>query len=252
MLSCSSETETVSHISRNINALQPAVFVSTKTMTEKGILTKKGNSSRGAKKALILTDKGIAIAILAGIRHRKLEEYLDSKEYRDEYDRQRHRLFVTIMELIRTPTRRNVILNRALRYMVVHGWYDEEKKIFDQNERVYLLAHLIPYVFTQPTEDVEGMVELIDKFGINKRLFWNMLLEKLDSIIRVINRYGDSLQRHGTIPFPSISDPGFDYEDYQIRKLREMKDELMVLTGLINQNIVRLKETRNQRESQSS
>lgn len=100
--------------------------------------------------------------------------------------------------------------------MIAHGWYDEEKKIFDQNERVYLFARLIPYIFTQPTEDVEGVIELIDKFGIDKRLFWNMLLEKLDSIIWVINRYGESLQRHGTVSFPSTLDPRLDYEGYQI------------------------------------
>jgi hypothetical protein len=97
-------------------------------MMEKEILIKKGDTLKGKKKELILSDKGIAIAILAGIKHRKLDEYIESTEYRDEYDKQRHNLFITIMELLRVPARRNVILNRALEYMVSHGWYDEEKK----------------------------------------------------------------------------------------------------------------------------
>jgi hypothetical protein len=189
MLSCDSAADTVSHISRNINALQPAVFVSTKAMVEKGILTKKGNSPKGKKKELSITDKGIATAILVGIKHRKLDEYIESTQYRDEYSRQRHKLFIMIMELVRTPARRNLILNRALEYMLTHGWYDEEKKILNQNDRIYLFTHLIPYIFTYPTE-AGSVIELIDKFGIDRKVFWNMLLDKLASSIEIINRYG--------------------------------------------------------------
>lgn len=196
ILSCDAQTETVSHISRNIDALQPAVFVSTKAMVEKGILTKKGNSKKGKKKELILTDKGIATAILIGIKHRKLAEYIKSTEYSDNYDRQRHKLFVMIMGLVRTPARRNIILNRALEYMLTHGWYDEETKILDQKDRIYLFTHLIPFIFTYPTE-VGGIIELIDKFGIDRRVFWNMLLDKLASSIEIINGFAKYFIRPG-------------------------------------------------------
>jgi hypothetical protein len=242
ILSCDSPTETVSHISRNIDALQPAVFVSTKVLIEKGILAKKGDFSKGKKKKLILTDKGIATAILAGIKHRKLDEYIDSTEYRDEYDRQRHKLFVTIMELIRVPARRNIILNRALDYMIIHGWYDEEKKVLNKKDKVYLFARLIPYIFTYPTE-AGSIVDLIDKFGIDRKIFWNMLLDKLASTIQAINGYGKYIIRPGIVS-PPLSPPSSLLEnELHLRKMREMVDELKVLTELINTDIRHVKET---------
>ncbi|MGH9982713.1 MAG: hypothetical protein ACRD8W_02005 [Nitrososphaeraceae archaeon] len=241
MLSCDLEgVETVSHISKEVDALQPDVFRSTKLMIQEGILEKK-TTQKSNRKELVLTDKGMAVALLNGIKHRKLAEYLEPTEYRDEYDRQRHKIVDIIMGLEQVPARRSLILNRALEYMVRHGWYEQEKKVLDQKDRIYLFTHLIRYILMSPAE-VGEIVKLIDRFGINRDFFWYSLLEKLGPIIEIINEYARDTKRLSEPLIPlTILDKLDEVRYWSYReRMQKLTNELVKLEELLNHDTVRI------------
>lgn len=182
MLSCDL-VENVSHISQAVNALQPVVFQSTKVMMEEGILTKTA-IPKSNKKQLTLTDKGLAIAILTGIKHKKLDEFFDKSG-------ERYKFFESLLQLKQGPTRQRALLKKALEYMVEHGWYDRKIRL-DQNQRLDLFGYLVPYMLTDASE-VRNVVGLMEKFGVDKKVFGQTLLEKLEarlaSTAAVVNEY---------------------------------------------------------------
>lgn len=50
------------------------------------------------------------------------------------------------------------------------------------------LKQLMPYILTHP-EEVENVVQYMDKFGINKKDFGELLVNKLGSIASAINEF---------------------------------------------------------------
>ena len=68
---CTEKTDTVSHISKEINSLQPAVFRSVNSLIKDNYLEKERKS--GGEKIVKLTDKGAATAVLLGIKYDKAE-----------------------------------------------------------------------------------------------------------------------------------------------------------------------------------
>jgi hypothetical protein len=101
---------------------------------------------------------------------------------------------------------------------------------------------LIPFIFTYPTE-AKGIVDLMDKFGIYRMMFWNMLLGKLFSTIQAINGYGKYIIRPGIVSSSTSAPSSLLDNELHLRKMREVIDELKVLTELINTDILHLKET---------
>lgn len=182
MLSCDL-VENVSHISRAVNALQPVVFQSTKVMMEEGIITKTAISNSN-KKQLSLTDKGLATAVLTGIKHKKLDEFFDMSG-------ERFKFFEAILQQKQGPSRQRALLKKALEYMVEHGWYDRKIKL-DQNQILDLFGYLVPYMLTDASE-VRNVVGLMEKFGVDKKVFGQALLDKLKarlaSTAAVVNEY---------------------------------------------------------------
>jgi len=93
--------------------------------------------------------------------------------------------------------------------MITEGWYSEEKKILTQEEKINLLTHLIPHILTETKykiESIESIVELIDKFGIDRETFGQMLLDRLDYTLETVNKYG----RHTRLPHIIASFPGVE------------------------------------------
>ena len=81
-IECKERNESVSHISRELNALQPAVFRSIDSLIDEGYL-KKEKEYTGREKLLSLTEKGAAVAFLLAARHQghgnKLSRYFGKK-----------------------------------------------------------------------------------------------------------------------------------------------------------------------------
>ena len=192
MLSCP-EAETVSHISKELGALQPAVFRSVKPMIEEEMIEKMQYVATGVKKELVITEKGMAIAIINGIKHEKLTEYLTkSGGYKDESDKELHDLFRILMQLnIGKNGRETFVIKRALEFMILNGWYDDNERVLDQAEKMDLFIYLIPYIINQLTDpkEVESVVRLIDDFRIDRRIFASMLLNRVESIFKAVNEY---------------------------------------------------------------
>jgi len=178
-------------------ALQPAVFRSVKFMLRDGVLVK--STLFAGRKEVTLTDKGMAIAILAGIKHKKLTEFLTKSEgFKNESDKEQHRLLQTIMLLGRRywPAKEDYVLQTALEYMVIQEWFEKEKETLTKEDRIHLFIFLIPYILTH-VEDVKDIVELINKFGIDKIKFGELLLDRVNSSVEALNEY----RRYAEIPY---------------------------------------------------
>src|SRR5215216_6389143 len=82
IVECAEKNESVSHISKELGALQPAVFRSIKSLIEEGYLQKEREYTE-REKLLSLTEKGAAVAFLLAARHQehrnKLSEYFGKK-----------------------------------------------------------------------------------------------------------------------------------------------------------------------------
>ncbi len=231
MLSCDARNETVSHISKEINALQPDVFRSTKVLIEEGII-EKTDISGGNKRILTLTDYGVAMAVLIGIKHKKLIEYLRPKTDFNESANERDKILDIIFQLGDHTTKEDIFLKMALEFMMTEGWYTEEKKILTQEEKINLLTYLIPHLITETkfkANSIDNIVELIDKFGIDRERFGQMLLDRLNYTLEAVNKYG----RHTRLPqviasFPGVESLTKNTEDlaYDIKVASDIRNKL--------------------------
>lgn len=141
----------------------------------------------------------MAIAVLAGIRHKKLEEFLNkSEDFENELDKEEHGIIQTIIQLGRRywSTRQDFVLKTALEYMVITDWFEKEKQSLTKEDRMHLFIFLIPYILTHAKE-VKDIVELIDKFGIDKRRFGELLMDRVNSSVEAVNEY----RRYTKIPY---------------------------------------------------
>ncbi|MGC1133757.1 MAG: MarR family winged helix-turn-helix transcriptional regulator [Nitrososphaeraceae archaeon] len=189
IIQCDSELETVSHISEGIGSLHPAVFRATKTLIQKGYLQKLGGPSKGKKREIILTDKALALFILAKRQYKELAQYLRKTVVGRNavYNRERFRLFDAVILLSETPSPNEFQhLRSALDFMLTHGWFEyEETKLPDQKEIKELQYTTITGGYDvwstfdifkpDPTEFVI-IVQLIDRFSINVKPYVKTVL----------------------------------------------------------------------------
>ena len=88
----------------------------------------------------------------------------------------------------------------------------------------------------------------LDKFGIDRKMFWNMLLGKLFSTIQAINGCGKYIIRPGIVSSSTLAPSSLLDNELHLRKMREIIDELKVLTELINTDILHLKKQSNMKK----
>jgi hypothetical protein len=150
---------------------------------------------------------------LMGLKHKKLDEVFNKS---DESEKLHSIEFFDFIKQTIEPKKQKTLLKKALEYMVIHGWYDQGAKL-DQNERLGLFNYLIPQM--ADTSEVRDIVNLMDKFGIDKVEFGRMLMDKLRETVTSTSKVLNAYQRYTKTPYSReqiISLAQSLYEDIEV------------------------------------
>jgi DNA-binding MarR family transcriptional regulator len=190
---CSSEKETVSHISKQINALQPAVFRSVSSLIRDKYVIKKGgkDNTGGAEKVLSLTEKGAAAAALLGVSAEQLQNYV--KKYKPQYPRLQELLLYFKTE----PSKQDSLIKNAMNYYIKndildHDIHDMRQQMEDQYRTTKIIHARINAILEAATrsnivlENRKTLREFVDKYGLDKNSLINTLEQKKQQIESLI------------------------------------------------------------------
>jgi hypothetical protein len=183
--SCEEKAESVNHLSSVLNVVQPAVFKSVNLLIKDMYLVKDSKYKDG-KKALFVTDKGAAAAVVLGVTYKQLQEYF--KRLRQEHSSaaEQFRYLKKFDTLFRIPDKREFIVRKAFEYFLKNDWYDGSVfKYPDQNEFKLLLAYL-SVEYNRSFGNVSTIKDIIDKYGLDKEFLRNRFKkdrERMDAII---------------------------------------------------------------------
>jgi len=179
---CTEKNESVSHISKELGALQPAVFRSIESLIEKGYL-KKERDYTGREKLLSLTEKGAAVGfLLADIRQKfwhqeweKLNESLEKKMNESNLHSPLQQLLSFLKE---EPNNREPVINKALEYWLKNSLFQREK--IDTHKLTMLILEALES--NSALKQPKSIKKLIEKYGLDKNFIINVLEEKKKTI----------------------------------------------------------------------
>jgi hypothetical protein len=120
------EPESVSHISKEIDILQPSVYRSADVLIRNKYLQKEIKYTVG-EKTLIATEKGAAAAVLLGITNDQLIDYF--KKIRRDYPSARDdvQFFQQFNHMIniREPKKTDVLIRKMMEYLLKNNYFNE-------------------------------------------------------------------------------------------------------------------------------
>jgi hypothetical protein len=180
---CPESNENISHISKEINALQPAVFRSIKSLIDNNYLMKHKEFTDGGK-TVTLTEKGAAVAVLLGISYDQVKNYLNKDPSPSLFN------LHTLFDLIREPDKKDHLLQRAVEFLIKKNLYYPNK--LGEREKLDLIAYLFADSSSRLDDDrkvydyLNKVHDYIDiqlfKNTLKRReQFFTALLDKLDS-----------------------------------------------------------------------
>jgi DNA-binding MarR family transcriptional regulator len=179
-IECKERNESVSHISRELNALQPAVFRSIDSLIEEGYV-KKEKDYTGREKLLRLTDKGAAVGFLLAARNQEHRDKLGSYFGKKLGSNLRTLYQVVYRE---EPDNRESVINKAMEYWLKNDLFRQEKIDTHKLTTLFLEAALeSKSALNQP----ESIKELIEKYGLDKNFIINALEKKREAIDLLIS-----------------------------------------------------------------
>jgi DNA-binding MarR family transcriptional regulator len=184
IVECTHKNESVSHISRELNTLQPAVFRSVKSLIEEGYVKKEGDYT-GRKKLLSLTEKGAAVSLLLADKNQdyleKFNEVLKEKLNESNLPSPLQQVIYLLKE---EPSNREAIANKAIEYWLKNNLFQKDK--IDRNKWTYFFLNLVSES-DGALRQLESVKKLIEKYGLDKSLIIKTLEEKKRAIDLLID-----------------------------------------------------------------
>jgi DNA-binding MarR family transcriptional regulator len=183
-IECTERNESVSHISKELNSLQPAVFRSIKSLIKEGYV-KKETDYTGREKLLSLTGKGAGIAFLLAAKDQ--EDLKLSNEYLKKIP-DKKQLFV-LQELLSyfnemRKQHRESIINDAIEYWLKNNMFQWEN--IDTNRMTYFILKSV-LESNSELKQPKSIRILTEKYGLDKNLIVNVLEEKRKAIDLLIS-----------------------------------------------------------------
>src|SRR5215211_5259305 len=169
-IECTEKNESVSHISKELDTLQPAVFRSIKSLIEEGYV-KKETDYTGREKLLRLTEKGAAVGFLLANKHQeywhqedweKLNESLEKKLNESNLHSSLQQFLSFLKE---EPNNRESIINKALEYMQKNNLFQQEK--IDTHKLTVLILEAA-LESNSALKQPKSIKKLIEKYGLDK------------------------------------------------------------------------------------
>jgi DNA-binding MarR family transcriptional regulator len=196
VVECTDKNESVSHVSRELNTLQPAVFRSIKSLINEGYVKKEGDYT-GNIKLLSLTEKGAAVAFLLAAKDQK--DLKLSNEYLEKIPN-KEQLFILQQALSATNEIRKLrepIIKDAIEYWLRNNLF-QWKNIDTRSLTYFILKSVLES--NSELKQPKSIRILIEKYGLDKNFIINALEEKRKAIDLLISELRESDQTAQSAP----------------------------------------------------
>jgi hypothetical protein len=167
--------ESVSHISESIKVLQPSVHMSVSLLIKNKYLVKNEKPIRSGKgkmsfeKALYVTDKGMAAALVLGITVDQLKNYLNKFASKNESAMNSISYFNRFIQLYKVPVKRDFLARKTMEYLLNNNCYDNLGRAVYLPEREFRRAYrYIQGEFDESFGIAETLKKALDKYGVDK------------------------------------------------------------------------------------
>lgn len=185
--------EGVSHISKSVNLLQPSVHRSVSSLIKNKYLVKEDGRTRkkGRKsfeKALYVTDKGAAAAVVLGVTLDRLENYYKKFTAKDRSITDAVAIFEQFKTLYNVIPKREFLVKKVMECLSNNNCYDHSGRIVYPSEIQF--KKILRYVqdgFDQVFGHPQTVRELLEKYGIEKSYLKEAFQkdrERIESILR--------------------------------------------------------------------
>jgi hypothetical protein len=180
--------ESISHISKRINILQPSVYRSANLLIRNKYLLKENTYTLG-EKTLIVTEKGAAAAVLLGITNGQLTDYFKKKiqDYPSARDDvhffQQFDQLVSITEI----KKRNILVKKMMEYLLKNNYFNELGAARISSEEFKKLLTYVAIEYHSAVGKPRTISGIVEQYGLDKKQLIDVLNEeklRIDSIIR--------------------------------------------------------------------
>ena len=183
---CKEKNESASHISRELDTLQPAVFRSIKSLINDGYLT-KGEGYRGGEKPINLTPKGAAAATLLGTTYKQFESRINKNSNSSLSDLQ------IFLNSIRAPGKQDFLFKKLMDFFLERNLSKIESDATTTGVSLVteFLTEIAPEISAEVATIFDGtynVKEFVDRYNLDKGLLKNILQERRQNIDSLINQ----------------------------------------------------------------
>ena len=166
IFNCESESENVSHIANSLGLKQPTIYESIKSLTKNKFLQSKKPLHKRGEKALEVTHKGAAAAVMLGIPFENLENYTR------KHDSEFFTFFVQACKKITTTTqKRDLLIKMALEYALKNNFFEQGylREINAEETKKFQLYIASEYISSLgPATNIKNLKDFINRYGIDK------------------------------------------------------------------------------------
>ena len=197
---CAAIEETVSHISKEINTLQPAVFRSINSLiNEKYLIKERGGS--GVEKVIKLTEKGSAAAVILGVKYDKFEKYSYKQKTSSLFSHQLQML----LNLVKEPDKKDILLKKAMEFFTKNNYFADGN--FNKEDLWTIMVLQVISESINAFNDMKTIQEFVKKYNLDAKLLISKLeenRENIDSLLFRLRSIDNKAQiEKGTQPFKS-------------------------------------------------
>lgn len=166
--------ESVSHISESIKLLQPSVHRSVSLLIKNKYLMKDKRPTRSGKgkmsfeKALYVTDKGVAAAVMLGVTLDQLKNYLSKFASKNESAMNSISYIDRFILLYKVPVKRDFLARKAMEYSLNNNCYNNLGTVLYPRKEFRKALRYIQDEFDETFGIAETLKEALDKYGIDK------------------------------------------------------------------------------------
>jgi hypothetical protein len=167
--------ESVSHISESIKLLQPSVHRSVDSLIRDKYLVKNNKPIRSGKgkmsfeKALYVTDKGIAAAIVLGVTIEQVKNYLSKFASKNESAANSISYLNRFTRSYKVPMKREFLSRKLMEYLLNNEYYDKLGTMkYPTREEFRKALRYIQGAFDDSFGIPETFKEVLNKYGVDE------------------------------------------------------------------------------------
>ena len=166
IFNCTADSENASHIAKALGLKQPTVYESIQSLIKDKFLQSKRQLHKRGEKALQVTHKGAAAAVMLGIPFENLENY--TKKHDSEF----FTFFVQACKKITTTTqKRDLLIKMALEYALKNNFFEQGnlREINAEEAKKFQLYIASEYISSLGSAtNIKNLRDFIDRYGIDK------------------------------------------------------------------------------------